>query len=483
MGSRVHLKSPFIYPRLSHPDRVRIFYLCPGGNDDIIVGSLTEIDITKVALTYNAISYVWGDPTKTSTISCNGQTLSIPATLDVVLRRLRRTSEQTTALSLWADSICINQDTKPEALSERSHQVGRMGLIFSSADMVYVDLGDIHSDTYHHLNDLHEAMRNVSWTDEYPNTLRVQCKDVNNIPQASHAGWHSLAKLMSHPWFTRMWVIQEFTLAKNVVLLIGTDIESDAHFLEQATKCGCFFLYNDDLNRNPAHSQIRYTILLRYINIALLHKQRAMTQSTLGVTWQQFNSVLLLRENFAATDCRDFVYALLGLVPSNSNHLLAANYDEHPHELGRRLYLHFLSHGHGVYGLYHSVGTTSTSVSWSISLHPKPRDHLFNVLSDGTSHRSNACGNTKPHIIYSDNPPALIAKAYIIDTISLIFPKSIPSRPPNSDNTLVSAIWMHELLNWLGLHNLSPLDHHNNAQNLSRTLCCGRFNSKSSTLR
>lgn len=475
MTSQQGSKSPFLYSRLSHASKFRIFHLFSGRDDDTIQGSLTETDIGGASLAYSAISYVWGDSTKTSTILCNGQRLSIPATLGVVLRRLRTTSGQK-LLPLWADSICIDQSTSPEALSERSHQVRQMRQIFSLAEKVYIDLSDISLDTYHHLNDLHMTMRDVSWTDQYPNMLRVEFKGTKSLPRADHAGWHSLAKFVSHPWFTRMWVIQEFAMAKRIVLLLGDDVESDADFIEQATKCGCYFLYHDVLNRDPALSQIRYTMLLRYMNIAILHKLRVMAQSTLGVTLQQFNDVLLLRENFAATDSRDFVYALLGLAPPNSADLLAANYEEHSHELGRRLYLHFLAHGYGVYGLYHGLGTKSLSVSWAIQLESKPRDVLFNVISNKTSNMSNACGDSKDQITYCDNPQSLIAKAYVIDKISLVFPRCIPSRP-SASSTSILAIWLRELLDWLVMYGFAPLDR--DAHSFGRTLCCGRYRSES----
>lgn len=84
---------------------------------------------------YEALSYVWGDPSNQTNINCNGKALSVPATLAIALRRLRHES---TVRMIWADAICINQQDIPE----RNQQVTLMSKIYSSAKRVISWLGD-----------------------------------------------------------------------------------------------------------------------------------------------------------------------------------------------------------------------------------------------------------------------------------------------------------------------------------------------------
>ncbi|KAG6362398.1 hypothetical protein INS49_010628 [Diaporthe citri] len=69
---------------------------------------------------FAALSYVWGDPTETAEIIVNGSP-----------RKETRTASGQPS-GLWADAICINQ----ENVEEKSHQVGMMGRIYSSASLV-----------------------------------------------------------------------------------------------------------------------------------------------------------------------------------------------------------------------------------------------------------------------------------------------------------------------------------------------------------
>lgn len=65
---------------------------------------------------YEALSYAWGDPTKSHEIFVNGKVLKITTNLHVALQYLRQPD---VARVLWIDAICIDQ----ENISEKNHQV------------------------------------------------------------------------------------------------------------------------------------------------------------------------------------------------------------------------------------------------------------------------------------------------------------------------------------------------------------------------
>lgn len=112
----------------------RLLVLDGGDAADEISCSLEQYCVAS-ALDYEAISYVWGDPTETCNIICSGQQLAVTKSLHSALCRFRFASQKRT---LWADAICINQ----QDLGERSAQVSIMGKIYSQARQVLIWLGE-----------------------------------------------------------------------------------------------------------------------------------------------------------------------------------------------------------------------------------------------------------------------------------------------------------------------------------------------------
>src|SRR6266536_2397164 len=74
-----------------------------------------------------AVSYVWGDPTRSHEITIDGKKHGITENLYLALRDLQR--DTLGDMKVWADAICINQDD----LAERSDQVLLMWEVYHSA--------------------------------------------------------------------------------------------------------------------------------------------------------------------------------------------------------------------------------------------------------------------------------------------------------------------------------------------------------------
>jgi hypothetical protein len=84
---------------------------------------------------YDALSYVWGDPSRTHEIWIGGRVLKITASLHAALMQLMDFSPINQYV--WVDAICINQ----EDLEERSAQVPLMRQIYHFASNVKISLG------------------------------------------------------------------------------------------------------------------------------------------------------------------------------------------------------------------------------------------------------------------------------------------------------------------------------------------------------
>jgi hypothetical protein len=98
-----------------------------------------EIKHVKLAdkLSYEALSYTWGDPYETPEIRIRDTSHSVRRNLWEALWSLSRSKSISFLRYLWGDALCINQnDTK-----ERNHQVTLIGRIYSQAKTVLVWLG------------------------------------------------------------------------------------------------------------------------------------------------------------------------------------------------------------------------------------------------------------------------------------------------------------------------------------------------------
>lgn len=114
----------------------------------------TSLDPARIS-SYEALSYVWGEPTRKWPLTCNGMALPITKNCHEALVNLRR---RFVPRVLWIDAICINQGDTDEAIDERNSQVKIMGEIYFKAKQVLVWLGEGDSTTstlFRYLRTLH----------------------------------------------------------------------------------------------------------------------------------------------------------------------------------------------------------------------------------------------------------------------------------------------------------------------------------------
>lgn len=91
------------------------------------------VHATISGIEYVCLSYRWGPPAPVKIILINGKQFAVRQNLFDFLENVRPTWNT----SLWIDAMCIDQSN----ISERNHQVGQMGVIFSRALTVCVWLG------------------------------------------------------------------------------------------------------------------------------------------------------------------------------------------------------------------------------------------------------------------------------------------------------------------------------------------------------
>jgi hypothetical protein len=84
--------------------QIRILELAPGNKADTLVGALLLADFDDGFVEYDALSYMWGDPTPADTLSLFNQEFPISSSLATALRHLRYDDKP---LIIWIDAICI----------------------------------------------------------------------------------------------------------------------------------------------------------------------------------------------------------------------------------------------------------------------------------------------------------------------------------------------------------------------------------------
>lgn len=116
------------------PDRsFRLLHVCPGQKKDPLQCTLVTTALDR-APAYTALSYVWGDPSNTSLLTCAGVERTVTASLLGGLRHLRHPED---VRLIWADAICINQTN----IKEKAHEANLMATIYDKVAEVFVWLG------------------------------------------------------------------------------------------------------------------------------------------------------------------------------------------------------------------------------------------------------------------------------------------------------------------------------------------------------
>jgi Heterokaryon incompatibility protein (HET) len=153
-----------------------------------------------------ALSWSWGQISDLGMIIVDGVPTQVPRNLECALRYLRQAQAGYHQV-LWVDAICINQQN----LMEKSHQVGIMFEIFGIAERVIAWLGAEDESSY-------LAMRFLSGFQEIPDppdSVR------NRLMSMSTETWNVLQLLFNRTWFSRLWIVREVAVAKEIEIFCG----------------------------------------------------------------------------------------------------------------------------------------------------------------------------------------------------------------------------------------------------------------------
>ncbi|KAH8657709.1 heterokaryon incompatibility protein-domain-containing protein [Xylariales sp. PMI_506] len=403
---------------------------------------------------YEALSYFWGDASNPQPVCCNSHILHVTWNLFTALRHLRHTQEDRV---LWVDAICINQTD----LAERAAQVILMRDIYQSANDVVVWLGEqaqgselvlpmcerlsAHRGGLLCDEDLKAHKMEYLWG---PGTARIRKKlrglqmsgdeseitqDVGPDRDPSSVEIDALLSFLKRPWFSRCWVLQELCVGRSTTMVCGTTTTTWDVLLAGVVLAALFSPRilrgrpEEILNRGI----FRMSALWGPFH-ARIHDLDNANGEFANLPMMDLLSLLWATLAFDATDSRDKVYALLGLVDEEHRPLgIVPDYTISTSECFRRTACAILKQTKTLDLLLsdHRAAKTDDTITnnlpswvpdWSSKAPDSPSTILYLEKRDESSF--SACGSAAASYtpVFLDNDHTLLVKGFVIDQIKVL---------------------------------------------------------------
>jgi hypothetical protein len=268
------------------------FVQLKSAEDGTIECTLRVANLSEVC-EFEALSYTWGPAMPTESILLNGKTFGIRRNLWQALNTILsdRKTRQSMSPYLWVDAISIDQTN----VLERNHQVHLMPRIFSKAKLVLVWIGSYGPDVDIAVQ---EITAHKPWR---PNQ--------GNLDHLTPTTMGSLRTLFSQAYWTRMWIIQEFVMAKDMRFFYGNGHFNWNHFR-------LTMLYLDD-SSVAIHCQTHVLAAVRE-SYQYIRNSSAFSIYRTRKLYKELSSfdVFELVRTFQKQECsdpRDKIFALLGV--------------------------------------------------------------------------------------------------------------------------------------------------------------------------
>ncbi|KXT09323.1 hypothetical protein AC579_6512 [Pseudocercospora musae] len=220
----------------------------------------------------------------TSQLTIDQTQLSVPDSAYLALQAVRL---QQGVRIVWIDSVCVNQGDE----AERGPQVAIMDRIYSlgTRNLIYLGKDDGHAESVvAALEELDAEIRRD--TDNYINFLGFLKPNGRNYHTSwgrgrtsQKASWKDMVKMLSLPWFSRLWVVEEVALARSNVCWTTSDVDAlttAAYLFEAADR---------------DYGMFHFTYVGQKV-------------------WRYTMVTMPILSEFKVTDQRDRIYGMLGLL-------------------------------------------------------------------------------------------------------------------------------------------------------------------------
>ena len=289
--------SQYIYKKLDPSvQEYRVLLLKPGRKErgrrskkSLIECELLHRQLAQgTHLPFKALSYCWGDPTARYRIKVGGMIHHVTQSLGSFLKRQRDDSEANQFL--WVDAICINQDDD----HEKSYQLALMRDIYDTATELLIWLGDEEQPHSRGLELLGKYDKNPDDTGFRPARLR-------------HTERSDFEEILNRPWFDRLWIVQELLLGAFRNKGDTTYLISGSSRVLWTSVINCM----QYLSRFNREDREQFPYIERILALETLREIYSSDPKRSLLWW------IAKTRNRDATDARDKIYGISGLVESS----------------------------------------------------------------------------------------------------------------------------------------------------------------------
>ncbi|KAF5663647.1 Heterokaryon incompatibility protein [Fusarium heterosporum] len=300
---------------------IRLLKILPdSGSGFVECELLPSMELFSLWRRYHALSYCAGDARNTKAILVNGVRCNVFANLHhalTVVRHHWKTRHQQQELLLWVDQICINQAN----LAERSHQVGFMRDIYRYAEQTFICLSTTRTEGQglKWLSELWRTMIEDSlWTQTTGEPLREYLR-MKFTEKSFMKGLAGFFDVLRSPWWERAWVFQEFIVSSLPTFLLGyyaISLPDLAGLLPELCTVTLEILFGpDSIRKRQFLQELRHT---RHKPSQVREAITVVLRMLLAATeWRKTSDLKLLlmyTQKSQASDCRDKIYSMIGLV-------------------------------------------------------------------------------------------------------------------------------------------------------------------------
>ncbi|CZS98848.1 uncharacterized protein RAG0_07409 [Rhynchosporium agropyri] len=218
--------SSFQYSPINNLGTIRLIRLRP--SQDFEAGIRCRLIKTKLkkcsldlAAHFVALSCVWGDKAERKKLRIGLYALEITASLEYALRHIR---DQNRVSYVWADGVCIDQDS----IEDRNLQVSQMGVVYSTARSTIIFLGPSSPES--------DLVTKIISRGKGPPHILNPANGEDTVATSDTFAYSNMFEehIMGATWFTRVWVLQELILSVNPLVQFGTRRMSWADFYTHA---------------------------------------------------------------------------------------------------------------------------------------------------------------------------------------------------------------------------------------------------------
>ncbi|KAM6504787.1 hypothetical protein FSOLCH5_015277 [Fusarium solani] len=357
-----------------NPDAIRLVELLPGTGKDPIRCNLRIESRADEQLSYQALSYVWGNPKPEDlvNIELGGQPAPVTPNLYCALSYLRLASA---SRLLWIDALCINQAN----IEERNSQVAKMATIYQRASAVLIFLGEEESNKKRSENlsyaDLFTFLNRevdiygIHEDDDYDKKEQEQ-RRFKEALQETGVRKVSLLRtfyhLCSREWWNRLWILQEYAIAStDPIFMLGTWQTSGSALLRDMD-----MLANEHRRafRQEETSILLYNSTPYYPMTQASGVLNCRPARTDGFEYKSWLYPLLLSTHSWCMDPRDIIYGRHALMHPVLQQLLGPDYSLTTEELYEKvaIWLLMFERGVGMFWDFPPRQISDVDIKWEV---------------------------------------------------------------------------------------------------------------------